>query len=173
MRILFDWLARGSATLILLTGVWVVLARDAPPQLSNMRIGGIDRSRYAELDSLPSQTPNGLLPYLEIVRQIRAKTPADAYFLVMWQNAFAYYAGRRFIRDVDPRMAPFYKATDKGAAVAEIKRLGIDYVFLPPWGWPTILHSMIRPIVEDPRLASLVADVAGYRVYHLTLAEAQ
>jgi hypothetical protein len=90
----------------------------------------------------------------------------------MWQNPFAYYADRRFIRDVDPRMVPFYQAKTDSAAVAALRQLGIDYVFLPPWAWPTILHSRIRSITEDAQTASLVADVAGYRVYHLSPAEA-
>jgi hypothetical protein len=173
MGALLDWLAKASAALVLVSGVWVVFARDVAPQLGNIRIGGIDRSPGAELDGLPRQSASDPLAYLEAMRQIRDSTPADSYFLIMWQNPFAYYSGRRFIRDVDPRMVSFYRAQTQSAALAELRRLGVDHVFLPPWPWPTVLHSQIRAIAEDPHLASLMIDVAGYRVYRLIPAEAQ
>lgn len=171
IRACLDLLARGSAGIALATGLWVVLAREIAPELGNLRFGGIDQSQYAELARVPSPAPAGSLAQLEIVRQIRDKTPPDAYFLVMNQNLFAYYAERRFIRDVDPRLVPFYRARDRAAAVAVLKSFGIDYVYLPSYEWPTVTHSWIRPIAEDPNLASLVLDVSGNRVYRLSVTE--
>jgi hypothetical protein len=162
-----DAALRWAGIAAILLGGWVLLARDIAPQVRHLSLGSLDRSRFDELAAMPAQGQGDTLAQLEVIREIRARTPADALFLVFTQNAFAFYAERRFIRDIDPRLTSFYRAKDKMSAYGILKQAGIDYVFLPSWTWPTIQNSWIDAIVRDPSLASLVVDRFGYRVYRL------
>jgi hypothetical protein len=167
MRRALDLAGMLAALAVLGCGVFLMLAREVVPQLPNLAFGALDRSRFEELAAMPPQDKLDALSELEAIRDLRAHTPEDATFVVFVQNTFAYYAGRRFIRDVDPRMADFYRAADKEAALAVLRRLGVGYVYLPGWSWPTVDHSFIKAIVEDPALAEPVAGRFGYRTFRL------
>lgn len=156
-----------TGVVVLALGGWIILAREVVPELPRLRLGALDRSRFAELDAMPAHATAGYLGELEALRELRAKTSKDAFFLTFFQNNFSYYSERRFIRDVDPRMIPFYRATTKELAIEELQRLGINHVYIPSWSWPTIDRSHINGIVNDPALAELLVSQFGYRVYRL------
>jgi hypothetical protein len=161
-----DLVCRGIALLGLALQVWVILAR-AAHEAPNVHRASLERSRFQELADLPPQSTAGTFGELEAIRVLREKTPPDAYFAVFNQNTFAYYAGRRFIRDYDTRMADFYLAPTKVAAFEVLRRLGVDHVYLPSWSWPPVDKSFIKAIVQDPAMAILVDERFGYRIYRL------
>lgn len=120
-----------------------------------------------ELAALPAQPGPSQFSEMEAIKELKQKTPSDAKFLVFNMNAFAYYADRRFIRDVDPRMIPFYRARTKREAVAFLRELEVDYIYIQPWSWPTVDNSLIKSVVADSSLATLVLEKYGYRVFRL------
>jgi hypothetical protein len=130
-------------------------------------MGSLLRSRFEELVAMPPQERVGDLSELQVIREIRDKTPPAAVFLTFYHRAFAYYAQRQFVSDLDLRMLDFYRAADKESALAILQKIGIEYVYLPPWSWPTIDRSCIKNIIHDPKLATPILDRSGYRLYKL------
>ena len=163
-----DFSCRVAVLLALLQGVWVFIARYAQPNLSDVVLGSLLRSPFDELAAVPPQEQAGPLSEMQALRELRAKTPVDGHFLTFYQRGFAYYAQRPFISDLDPRMVEFYLAADTASALAVLRRLGIEYIYLPSWSWPTVDNSLITEIVHDPSLATLIVDRFGYRIYQLS-----
>jgi hypothetical protein len=158
-----------AASIILLLQFIAIAGREIVPHLADVKLSGLwQRDRFTESSLISDQPVGSFLAEIDMVRRVRTMTPPDAYFLVFHQNTFAYYAGRRFIRDVDTRLVDFYRAPDKDAALAQLRQLGIQYVYLPPWSWPTIQNSKILDILKDPAAAQLVIEHAGYRLYRLS-----
>jgi hypothetical protein len=87
--------------------------------------------------------------------------------LTFYQRGFAYYAERRFISDLDPRLVSFYKADNKLTAVTQLRELRVTYIYYPPWSWPTINGSLIKAITDDATLSTLVLEKFGFKVYRL------
>jgi hypothetical protein len=159
---------RVVAFAVLALGVLAIAAREVVPQVPQLGLArAFERDRFEESAAIAHQKPGSFLVEVDMVRRVRELTSPDAFFLIFHQNTFAYYANRRFIRDVDVRLVEFYRAPDKESALSVLRRFGFDYVYLPPWRWPTIDNSYIKPIVEDPAHARLVLDVAGYKLYQL------
>jgi hypothetical protein len=152
---------------LLLQAFWVFAARDTLPRISDVVMGSLLRSRFDELAAMPPQKQASDLSEMQAMKELRAKTSPAAFFLTFYQRGFAYYAQRQFISDLDPRMLEFYQAADKRSALAVLLRLGIEYVYVPTWSWPTLERSYIKAIVEDSTLAMLVLDKFGYRLYRL------
>lgn len=141
------------------------------PQLPYARATTIGGTQYDALDAMPIHAELGHLGELDVVKEVRARTPKDAVFVVFNMNSFAYYADRRFVRDVDPRMIPFYRSADTASAAAALRALGVGYVYLQPWSWPTVDNSLIKSLVADPAYATLVFEKHGYRIFRLTAAQ--
>jgi hypothetical protein len=146
--------------------------REIVPNRMSAGLRSISSSSIEELDALPPQSAGMPTYKLDVMKELRLRTPADALFVVFDPNTFAYYAGRRYIRDVDPRLAPFYQATDKFSAFRILKQLGVQYVYLQEFGWPTIDHSFIHEILADTTLSTKVFEKFGCRVYRLADDEA-
>ena len=155
-----------SATVVLSFATLHGLAVQVP-QLHYVSAIGIGGTQYDELDAMPVHPYPSHLSEVDVIKELRNRTPPDAVFAVFNMNAFAYYADRRFVRDVDPRMVPFYRAADTEAAAGALRHLGVGYVYLQPWSWPTIDNSRIRDVVSDPRYATLVFEKHGYRIFRL------
>jgi hypothetical protein len=156
-----------AAAVTLAQAFWVFLARDVHPNIQNLSMGSLLRSRFEELDAMPPQELAGPLGELQVLRELRVLTPPDAHFITFYQRGFAYYANRHFISDLDPRLVDFYRASDKKNGFAFLRRLGINYVYLPGWSWPTIDKSEIKNIIDDPTLATRILDRFGYKAYRL------
>ena len=163
-----------AAGAILVLQFIAVAGREIVPQLQDVNLARLwERDRFAESSMISEQPAGRFLVEVDMIRRVRQATPPDAFFLVFNQNTFAYYAGRRFIRDVDTRLVEFYRAQDGAAALAQLRLLGVQYVYLPPWSWPTIQNSKILDIVKDPAAAELAVEHAGYRLYRLLPAARQ
>jgi hypothetical protein len=160
--------AAAAAGLILALQFVAAAGREVVPHLPDVNLARLwERDRFSESSMISDQPAGSFLVEIDMVRRVRRITPPDAFFLIFHQSTFSYYAGRRFIRDVDTRLVDFYRAQDKRAAVAQLQLLGVQYVYLPPWSWPTIQNSKILDIVKDPAAAELVVEHAGYRLYRL------
>jgi hypothetical protein len=167
MRRAAEWLficvVAAALTYQLAMAVCVFIA----PSLADVRLGGLGEDPSAELVAMHNPAPGSPLEQLALIREARQVLPQDALVLVFDQNAFAYYGGRQTIRDVDPRMIPFYLAKDRAAALAQLHALGITDFYLPPWSWPTIDHSLIKAIAGDPTVARTLVERAGYKLVEL------
>jgi hypothetical protein len=167
MRIALDF-GRRLLALGLLIGSFLVFAgREIFPHIPNAALRSIAGTKVEELDALPPQPYQTYEYELEVMKELRARTPANAFFVVFYPNTFAYYADRRYMRDVDPRLVPFYRASTKNEGFAVLRRLHIQYVYLQSWSWPTVDHSRIREIVADPSLSTEIFEKFGYKVFRL------
>jgi hypothetical protein len=151
---------------VLLQGAAILFARDLSPNFATTSLGSLLRTRMQELEYMPRVT-GGPLNELEVLREIRSRTPPDSLFLTFYQRGFAYYAGRPFISDLDPRLVAFYRADDKLTAVTQLRKLRVNYIYYPPWSWPTINRSLIKAITDDATLSTLVLEKFGFKVYRL------
>lgn len=124
-------------------------------------------TRFAQLERGPDRVWAERIPEVLALRFIRTHTPDQARFLLMHQNLFVYYANRRSIRDSDPRMADVYLASSPSAALAALKQLGVNYLYLPPWPKGTLDHSWLPTILRDRQLARLAFFHLNYRIYQL------
>lgn len=166
MTSLFELSCRSVAMLVLLAEFWGFLALTAP-NMSDVTIGSLLSSRFAELERLPPQNISNVFAQLEAIKELRTKTPENALFLPFSEQAFDYYAGRNSVADLDPRMVEFYRASRLEDAIEALRKLGIQYIYIQSWRWPTIDKSYIRTIVSDKELATLIVDRFGYQVYKL------
>jgi hypothetical protein len=157
-----------AASAILALQFVVVSGREVVPHLGDVNLSQVwQRDRFSEASMISEHPAGTYLAEIDMVRRVKSITPPDALFLVFHQSTFSYYAHRRFIRDVDTRLVDFYRASDKPSALAQLRQFRIQYVYLPPWPWPTIQGSKILDIVQDPNVAELVVEHAGYRLYRL------
>jgi hypothetical protein len=166
VRLLVDRICLVVALAAFLQSAGISVIRNLVPNVANASLGSLLRTRFQELEYMPPTT-GGPLNELEVLREIRHRTPPDATFLTFYQRGFAYYAERRFISDLDPRLIFFYRAGDKLTAITRLRELRVDYIYYPPWSWPTINRSLIKAITDDATLSTLVLEKFGFKVYRL------
>jgi len=167
LRLFLVFSCRVAVVFVLLQSFWIFAAQYISPKLPQVAAGSLLRSPFEELEDVPPQQTEGDLAELQGMVQLRKETPADALFLTFHQRSFAYYAERRFISDLDPRLVDFYRARDKRTAIAVLRRLCVDYVYLPSWSWPTIANSFIKDIVGDSQFSTKIFSRNGYELYRL------
>ena len=78
-----------------------------------------------------------------------------------------YYAGRRMLSYLDPRLVPFYSAREPAEALATLKALGVTHVHLPDYGLPPLYDSQLHKILRSLNMATLVFQADGYQIYRL------
>lgn len=91
------------------------------------------------------------------LKYLREETPEDTLVLSM-RPADMYYAKRRMISYLDPRLVPFYSEKDPAKAVRLLKGLGIRYVQVSDYFLPPLYNSALMEILARPDLSSLVFD---------------
>lgn len=89
----------------------------------------------------------------------------DSLTLVFRQNDFATFADRKFISMSDPRLVKLYSAHTVDECYKELRRLGIDYVFCPPYDLPLISKTKLAQTIADINLTQLEYSGKGYRLY--------
>lgn len=102
-----------------------------------------------------------------VLAYLRDHTPPDSIVFTQQQRDIAFYLRRPFIRDIDPRMIPFARQTDTRAAYEQLRRLGIEFIFLPYFHEPVFYRTELQRIVADPALSRIVAEHGEYRLYAL------
>lgn len=115
------------------------------------------------------------MPEYQVVKFLREQTPPAALVLSL-KPADMYYAQRRMLSYLDPRMLPFYGAANPEQALAILQGLGVSYVHVPDYGLPPLYNSPLHAILRSPLLATLAFQADGNQVYRLApsgLAEGQ
>ncbi len=106
-------------------------------------------------------------PHFEVMRYLRDETPPNALVLSM-KPADMFYAGRRMVSYLDPRLLPFYaEAADDAQAWQLLRSLGISHVHMTDYLLPPAYMSRLMSMVTDTRYAALVSDAEGYQIYEL------
>jgi hypothetical protein len=98
---------------------------------------------------------------------IYENTSKDSVFLVFRIAEFAYYAERPFIRDIEPKMKPFYLSKSKDEALKVLNELGISYLLIPKYAIPMVYRSYVPQIISDPEISELVFETIGMSIYRL------
>lgn len=102
----------------------------------------------------------------ETVKYLREHTPRDALVLSL-KPADMYYAQRRMLSYLDPRLEPFYRTTDPAEALAQLRALGVTHVHLPDYGIPPLYNSALHRILRSPQWTTLAFQARGNQVYAL------
>lgn len=105
-------------------------------------------------------------PEFQVVRYLRDQTP-DGALVFSLKPADMYYANRRMISYLDPRLESFYGLQDAKLATDELLRLGVSYVHIPDYGVPPVYNSVLMRILADPSLTELVFSADGNQIYRL------
>lgn len=103
---------------------------------------------YAAVDFLSRNTPQASL--------VLSLKPADMY-----------YAHRRMISYLDPRLLPFYYEEDPHRALEQLKALGIRYLHIPDYSLPSIYNSELQEILSRDDLSKLIFSEEGYQIYEI------
>lgn len=105
-------------------------------------------------------------PHFEVMRYLRDQTPSAALVLTM-KPADMFYAERKMVSYLDPRLLPFYGEKDNQRAWEALRRIGITHVHLTDYMLPPLYRSQLMPLLVDARYAELVSDAEGYQIYRL------
>lgn len=116
--------------------------------------------------SRPLEEKAQAAPEFQAVMYLREKTPPQALVLSL-KPADMYYAGRRMVSYLDPRLEPFYLAGTAQEALAVLKTLGVTHVHVPNYGLPPLYNSHLHEILRSPRWATLVYQADGNQIYTL------
>jgi hypothetical protein len=97
---------------------------------------------------------------------IRLHTPPDAIVLSL-KPADMYYADRRMISYLDPRMQAFYAEENLASAFELLRRLGVRYLHVPDYSLPPFYNSTLQELAARPEFATLLFSSDGHQVYEL------
>lgn len=136
-------------------------------------IGTLSWRRYGvgfgDLMSPAEKKQEKLAPY-NVVKYLRLHTPPEAVVLSL-QPANMYYANRRMISYLDPRLIPFYKEEDIDRAWDFLRDLGVRYVHARERSFPPLYNSSLERILAREDLAKLVFSEKGYQLYEMRRAD--
>jgi 4-amino-4-deoxy-L-arabinose transferase-like glycosyltransferase len=106
-------------------------------------------------------------PHFEVMRYLRDETPKSALVLTM-KPADMFYADRKMVSYLDPRLLPYYAERDSDeAAWRRLRSLGISHVHMTDYLLPPVYMSRLMHLAADPRYMTLVSDSEGYQIYAL------
>jgi 4-amino-4-deoxy-L-arabinose transferase-like glycosyltransferase len=105
-------------------------------------------------------------PAFSVIHYIRLQTPKDETVLSM-RPADMYYADRRMISYLDPRLLPFYRAHDAESAYHLLKDLGVRYVQIHEHTLPPVYNSALQEILNRQDLSHLTYSAGGNQLYEL------
>ena len=109
----------------------------------------------------------GQVPDYQLIEYLRTQTPADAVVFSL-KPSDMYYAQRRQIGYLDPRLVPVYEAAGAEEALILLKDLGVSYIHVPSYGLPPLYNSPVIEIMRDRRATTLRYSNAGGQIYELT-----
>lgn len=152
-----------------LTAAWVLWAND--PFLAGRETYtrfGITTANAAKLARATDEEKiRSSHDYLSHIFRLRELTEPDAVVLALRFGDFAYYAKRRYVRELDPRMRPVYLAEDAQGAYRALVDLKIDYIYMPGYLPITVSETLLGEVIADPRFVTLVATMQGQRLFKI------
>lgn len=101
------------------------------------------------------------------MRHLREQVAPDALILST-KPADMFYADRRMLSYLDPRLLDFYRTTDPKEAAAILQTLGVTHIHAIDYGLPIFYHSCLQSITRDPHLTTLEFQADGIQVYSLS-----
>lgn len=107
------------------------------------------------------------VPDYQLTEYLRTQTPADALVLSL-KPADMYYADRKMVSYLDPRMIEFYAESDPSAALERLKALGVGFVHVPNYGIPPLYNSELWQILCNPAMSDVLFTSNGGQVYALS-----
>lgn len=107
-----------------------------------------------------------LWPGFAAVRYATANTPADSVVLSE-RPAEMYYAQRRMMSFLDPRLVPVYREPDPGWAGAQLHALGVTHLQMPGYSHPAIYNTAVQGILASPALSTLLFAEGMEQIYAL------
>ncbi len=138
-----------AATVLIGAGQWAevgwLFRRRTLPTAEELRAEGA--SRFDRMLDHYSNTA--------VVRRIASSTPADAVVLTM-HPADMYYARRRMVSYLDPRLCDLYRDPSPERVAATLRDLGVGYIHLSDYLLPPMYNSALQAVAADPRLTRLV-----------------
>jgi hypothetical protein len=105
-------------------------------------------------------------PAYSVIDFLKTHTPQTATVLSL-KPADMYYAKRRMISYLDPRLLLFYQSDDTTSAYRGLVDLGIRYVHIPDYSLPPMYNSVLQDLLARPDLARLLHSDGGYQIYEL------
>lgn len=105
-------------------------------------------------------------PSFNAVLEMSRRIPEEALVLAM-RPADMYYAKRKMISYLDPRLMPFYREQDPETAAGMLKSLGIRYILMSDYSLPPAYGSSLLTLLADPRLSRLVYSSGMTQLYAL------
>lgn len=99
-------------------------------------------------------------------RWMARDVPKDALVLSM-RPADMYYANRKMISHLDPRMVPIYREKNPRAALAQMLALGLTHIQMTDYGLPVSYRTALGTVINSPEMASLVHASGGTQIYRL------
>ena len=107
------------------------------------------------------------------VQYMNASTPPDATALVFRVTPYFYYARRKGVSYIDPRMEAFAQLRDTGQACSFLTALGIDHVLIDSYykTYPLYKDTSLQVMLADPRLSTMVYEYGSAQVYKLQCAQ--
>jgi hypothetical protein len=105
-------------------------------------------------------------PAYSAINFLKTHTPQTATVLSL-KPADMYYAKRRMISYLDPRLLLFYQSDDTMSAYRGLVDLGIRYVHIPDYSLPPMYNSLLQDLLARPDLARLLHSDGGYQIYEL------
>lgn len=126
------------------------------------------RVKSTDFDAGPAAIGESLrrLPPYAATEFLRRNTPGNAVVLSL-KPSDMFYADRRMVSYLDPRLIPFYRESDPAKALDLLLDLGVTHVHLPDYLLPPAYHGPFARIISRPEWAKLLFSDGGYQVYHL------
>ena len=106
------------------------------------------------------------LPSIRVARAIDT-LPSGETLVLSLRPADMFYAKRRMISYLDPRLVDYYRQTDVDKAFSILRSLGITHFHVPDYSLPVDYNSALPELLSDPRLTRLVHFDSGYALYEL------
>jgi len=160
-----------SGSVAHLGGVVVLSAFFATGLLQFMAVGGF-RLFTLKVDVksvfVPERERLRPVAMMEPIFHLNTSTPRDALILSM-KPADMFYAERRMLSYLDPRLVPFYRASSVENALAELNKLGVTHVHMPDYALPPVYNSFLQSILARSDLSQLTYANGGHQLYALRM----
>lgn len=108
------------------------------------------------------------IPAIAPIDYLRNAVPAGAVVLAL-RPADMYYAQRKMVSYLDPRLLGAYAETDNRTMLLSLQGLGITHVQLPDYFLPPVYNTRLMYLLADPQYTELVHDTEGYQIYRLRM----
>lgn len=105
-------------------------------------------------------------PEYRNVRYLRLHTPSNALVFSL-KPADMYYAKRRMISYLDPRLVAFYKQKNTLKGYELLRNLGITHIHATDYSLPPLYNSVLQTILRNPGLTTLEFSADGNQIYSL------